>query len=889
MKAGKPESHRSGKADLKRAVEAMKNAAPRQHEVEEAAARVWARVSESGAGESPYREPESLRDCQDYRLLIGPYLAGELGRARVLLLEDHSSTCLGCRKAISEARREGATTPVSVPVGLGWPGFSARGFALAGLAAVLLIGLIAGGGGIVRQILFPVQVSASAQSVRGRLFRVDTELVPIRPGEEIGVRESVRTANDSSAILELSDGSRIEMDGRSELRLVPAGDGIRIQLERGSVIVEAADQGAGHLYVSTDDIDVVVVGTVFSVSEGTKGARVSVIEGEVRVEQGATVRSLLPGEQYNSSSALTEVPIEEEIAWSQTSEERIALMLELSRMREDLVAAVESPGLRYSSTLLGLAPDDTAVYVAIPNLARSLANAYDVFVTRIQENEITRNWWNDLQDSDAGGDGPSPEQLETMMGYLRSFSDQIGDEVVVAMGAENPAPLVMAEVQNADLVADVLRGLVALSDDPCRPAVLTSLDEEWPADDGSACGPTAFAGDGLLALSASGSVLREAVEAYVNGPAVSTNPFHQTLAAVYAEGTDWLFAADVDRLTADAVADDDTNPEATAARSAITTLLALDSVNDLFVDYKSIGGAASTRAALTFNQARTGIASWIAEPGPMGGLDFVSPQASLVASGLTRDMGAIVAEIFLALERIDPEEWSQFVAFQEQYRFDLQYDLASAMGGEFVLALDGPFLPTPSWKAIAEVYDSAALQNAIERLVFEFNRVSPLEDGPQLEAEAENVSGRVFHALRFSDGGPEIHYTFVGGYMVAGPTGALVNQSVQYYETRSTLGDSPQFRALFPAGSQNYCSAVMYQNVAAAAGSLSEFIPESTPLDGVQLEAVRDMLAESSPMLACVIAEENRILALNEGDSVFNILSLGGLNALIQQFGSSLQ
>src|SRR5918992_1254051 len=81
-----------------------------QSAVNEAASRVWARVSEQASGEQLIDSPaavaaaERIGGCADYQSLIPSYLRGELSPARALLLEDHGHECIPCRKALKAAR-----------------------------------------------------------------------------------------------------------------------------------------------------------------------------------------------------------------------------------------------------------------------------------------------------------------------------------------------------------------------------------------------------------------------------------------------------------------------------------------------------------------------------------------------------------------------------------------------------------------------------------------------------------------------------------------------------------------------------------------------------------------------------------------------------------------
>jgi hypothetical protein len=82
-------------------------------------------------------------------------------------------------------------------------------------------------------------------------------------------REWVRTPRDSRATLRLRDGSRVEMKPHTEVGVSMNRQDVKVHLERGSIIVHAAERQRGHLIVATEDARVVVTGTVFSVNRGT--------------------------------------------------------------------------------------------------------------------------------------------------------------------------------------------------------------------------------------------------------------------------------------------------------------------------------------------------------------------------------------------------------------------------------------------------------------------------------------------------------------------------------------------------------------------------------------------------------------------------------------------
>lgn len=141
--------------------------------------------------------------------------------------------------------------------------------------------------------------------------------------------ESVLTSNSAGRMLDLPDGSQVEMRAQSQLRIDHADDGLRIRLLAGSVIVTAAKQGSGHLYVVTSDAMVSVVGTVFVVTAERTGSHVGVIEGVVSVGGAAISQKLFQGQQVSTNPAIGQVPLEVQVTWSRNAAIYLAMLAKL--------------------------------------------------------------------------------------------------------------------------------------------------------------------------------------------------------------------------------------------------------------------------------------------------------------------------------------------------------------------------------------------------------------------------------------------------------------------------------------------------------------------------------------------------------------------------------
>ena len=541
-------------------------------------------------------------------------------------------------------------------------------------------------------------VRASVQAVDGSLY-VDSgsamRLIPagyaIRNGEEI------RTAKGSTAVVRLLDGSLVEMGERSDIALSRAWKGTTIHFDGGKVIVQAAKQKSGRLYVATDDGLVSVKGTIFSVNHGTKGSRVAVIEGVVRFESADGTNDLHAGDEATSSPSVSKVPIRNEIAWSKDSAKYLALLGDFAILQKQF-AAIPGPGLRYSSDLLPDVPDHTVVYAAIPNMANTLAEATRLFQDRLQQSPELRNWWKQQQK----GNGP---KLEDVLNQLKSFNSYLGDEIVLAMAkdrTEYAAPVILAKVRQGGLEDFLQKEGRKLSSEPSQVALQVVADP-WSVAPMKNHPLLVYINNGLMIASPDVAELqRAAMRAKEGGASAFTGtPFYQQIARSYEQGAEYIFCADMEQIVAQNVQSSSKGHELPPG---------IGDVRYLTMGYREVAGKPESRADLMFASQRHGVASWLESPASMGSLEFVSPNASMVTSAVIKNPRNIMEEVFKMIGSGDPDFTQHLAEFESKTGINVLNDMAAPLAGEVTMAFDGPMIPTPRWKLIFEVYDPTTLQ-----------------------------------------------------------------------------------------------------------------------------------------------------------------------------------
>jgi hypothetical protein len=762
----------------------------------EAAARVKARLFPQSTGAPVMSSP--IKGCSDFRALIPAWLTGALDPGRRMLLDVHLRECVGCRRVVSEIRSGPHNLIEFRPRKT-----ASRIPAQWAIAATVL--LTAGLGYLgYRQFLMPVAgPRATVESIDGTLYKVESAaLTPLAPGAELNAADHVRTAKNSTAILRLADGSQIELNQRAEISISENESGATIHLALGNIIVQAAKQRHGTLQVATADCNVSVKGTIFSVNAGTKGSRVAVVEGTVWVDHGSAHDVLHKGDETSTAPDMAPVAVRDEFEWSHDSARYLALLGEFDQLKQQ-IAKIPSPGLRHDSALLAYLPADLIAVAAVPNVGDTLGEASRIFHERLKQEGPLATWWSQIP-------AARRANFENTIAELQTAGSYLGNEIVIAgMAGTKPEPVILAQLK--------------------RPGLDAYLKSQLP--------PAVFDGhmrfdNGLFVAASNPADLDRIAE----GNGFLESPLYRQLAPHYKQGAGWLVGADLAHMAA--------APK-------------LDGARFIVAESRTVGLDTENHASVTFAHNRQGVASWLAAPGPMGSLDFVSPDAAFAASLLLKNPG-LIADDIASLTGAKSAE------------------LASAFAGEVTIALDGPLLPAPSWRVIAEVNDPERLRGIIARTVDEYNQ-SPNERTGLLTITQAEENGRTFYRLKSEKLPWEADWTFAGEYWVAAANHELLVRALQNRETGYTLPKSALFRAQLPHDATDDFSAVIYHNLG----------PTLTPLynlfGGTSANSRLPQL-DMKPGAICFWAAPDRIDAASRGGifgmKIESILAMQGLGPL---------
>lgn len=839
---------------LNAAVEAVKADEPNAAQFDESARRVASRLDIEF-------EASAIEGCGDIAQLLPSYRAGTLPAARTLLIEAHLRECSACRNCFNNASRPTLVnwTAPSVPRTSAWRP-QRFGWALAATFALMVCTLYA----YKAYWQVPPGVRAEVQSIDGSAWSIsnagDRQLAP---GDKLAEGDHLRTSGGSHAVLRLSDGSTVEVNERSVLGVGVKGHNMTIVLDNGAVIVEAAKREFGHLYVKTPDCRVAVTGTVFSVNSGIKGSRVAVLQGSVHVAHAGVDTLMQAGDQLSTSDNLEPATVDQQISWSPDREKFLPLLAQISALR-NRIAQIPFPQPRYSSDLLARVPVGTLLYISIPNLGDFLNEANNILHDQLSKSPALQQWW-------AQGHNNTAE-LDALVGKIHQMSQFLGDEIVI-VGVNQPGfPgfAVVADVKQSGLnnflktqfpASDSTHRLIVFNESSLKAAPVSS--------------PAKNAGYALIrqheAVFSNSVTLLKQVNAQLNAGAsgFATGDFGQQITAAYSRGAGVILAADLHQMIANGTNLQKPNGQG----EKILETSGMGDLSYLIAEQRELNGQPENHLNLQFAGTRQRVASWLATPAPMGSLEFVTPGAAVAIAVLSKEPKEIANDIINMTGQEKGAENAQLSAVEAKLNINFRDDLAASLGGEFLLSLDGPVLPTPSWKAVIEVHDSAKLEQTLERLTKSIRDMTQGNGAHSIVIESSDAGGQRFYSVKDQTSGIVVaQYTFSDGYMILAPSRALLMQALQTHASGDSLARSAAFKALLPKDENDNYSAVAYQNLSPV------LTPLLSNLSGESAQALSQLAADAKPTAICAWGKDSRIEVASDSRLFgFDLLTLGAL------------
>jgi hypothetical protein len=127
---------------------------------------------------------------------------------------------------------------------------------------------------------------------------------------------------------------------------------------------------------------------------------------------------------------------------------------------------------------------------------------------------------------------------------------------------------------------------------------------------------------------------------------------------------------------------------------------------------------------------------------------------------------------------------------------------------------------------------------------------------------SETSGGHTLYTLKGLSLPTEVHYTYWAGYMIIGPSNAMLLEAIQNHDTGNSLMRSASFRSQLPADGQDYASGFVYQNAQALAGS-----------------------AGMAPSLVALYGQPSQIMMSSKGMLGMNVASIAGMGGMLKFAG----
>jgi len=204
----------------------------------------------------------------------------------------------------------------------------------------------------------------------------------------------------------------------------------------------------------------------------------------------------------------------------------------------------------------------------------------------------------------------------------------------------------------------------------------------------------------------------------------------------------------------------------------------------------------------------------VGRPRSCGLARLCSANDGAAVSFVAKQPALMLDDIFSTFGASDPNFSQDLAKANSELGLDLRNDLASALGGELTLALDGPVLPTPSWESDyrGQQFRCPSACHGKDGAGCESGSAKVEHARPNAQSNTVRWTNLLYDPVTSAGLSTEYNYTFADGYMIMAPSRALLLAALQTHANGTSLARSASFHALLPSDSQANFSAMIYQN-----------------------------------------------------------------------------
>jgi type IV pilus assembly protein PilA len=528
------------------------------------------------------------------------------------------------------------------------------------------------------------------------------------------------------------------------------------------------------------------------------------------------------------------------------------LLEEFGRLLDKLRQDVPRPTPRSESHLLPLLPESTVAYGAAPNYGDTVRHALAVLRKELQDSAVLKSWWT------TGTFATSAPKLETALEKISQLYDYLGNETVLSVASsketltslqvqkssafitpKTPGILLVAEVRKPGLDVFLRRWLAESTDAKSKtgvrifnPEELATAKDAPPSDQQL----VVLLRPDYVAAAFDLSTLRSFNDRVKNpNIAFATSAFGLRASSAYSGGITILAAADLHTLVPKIPFPTKDNQQ-TFERSGFADLDYAEWRRD------SVDGQEATDGQLTFSSPRHGAAAWLANPGPLNSLDFVSPKANFAMAVRLTSFSQILDDVQAIAGPANANSFAAIAGGEKALNLSLKKDLLELLGEELTLEMDHAAPPPAAWKLIVKVKDTEHLQKTLNTLL----AVAHVAAQP-----AEN-SGVKYNTVHIPGQNPmDIAYAFADNYLLVAANADGLMEAINLHGSPESLAKSPKYSASLPGGGSPDASAVLYQNT----GNLTALETISPQLAAF----LKQHLGDSSPTVVRVYGEPTAI------------------------------